>query len=249
MNNKELYKRFIAYLIDYLIVMILVSGLINIKQFNPFYDYMLESNNNYVKLANSYYQMSKMLPYYYEDERLDEDEYNKLLENNDTYKYLIKDAYQDKELSKEEYDNIKTVVTDDYNKNYPGLYYKYEKSMIYYYVIYLVIFLLYYVGFNIITKGRTLGKKIFKLKIVSEDNTEPKWYQYLVRSILLYNLGFYILRIIFDLTIPSTYLYNTLRVVYLLEIIVSYIILLSIPFSKNKRGIHEYLSKTRVEKE
>ena len=40
MNNKELYKRFIAYLIDYLIVMILVSGLINIKQFNPFYDYI-----------------------------------------------------------------------------------------------------------------------------------------------------------------------------------------------------------------
>ena len=96
MNNKELYKRFIAYLIDYLIVMILVSGLINIKQFNPFYDYMLESNNNYVKLANSYYQMTNMLPYYYEDERLDEDEYNKLLENNDTYKYLIEDAYQDK---------------------------------------------------------------------------------------------------------------------------------------------------------
>ena len=60
MNNKELYKRFIAYLIDYLIVMILVSGLINIKQFNPFYDYMLESNNNYVKLANSYYQMTNM---------------------------------------------------------------------------------------------------------------------------------------------------------------------------------------------
>ena len=119
MNNKELYKRFIAYLIDYLIVMILVSGLINIKQFNPFYDYMLESNNNYVKLANSYYQMTNMLPYYYEDERLDEDEYNKLLENNDTYKYLIEDAYQDKELSKEEYDNIKNVVTDDYNKNYP----------------------------------------------------------------------------------------------------------------------------------
>ena len=158
MNNKELYKRFIAYLIDYLIVMILVSGLINIKQFNPFYDYMLESNNNYVKLANSYYQMTNMLPYYYEDERLDEDEYNKLLENNDTYKYLIEDAYQDKELSKEEYNNIKTVVTDDYNKNYPELYYKYEKSMIYYYIIYLVIFLLYYVGFNMITKGRTLGK-------------------------------------------------------------------------------------------
>ena len=67
MNNKELYKRFIAYLIDYLIVMILVSGLINIKQFNPFYDYMLESNDNYVKLANSYYQMTNMLPYYYED--------------------------------------------------------------------------------------------------------------------------------------------------------------------------------------
>ena len=121
--------------------------------------------------------------------------------------------------------------------------------IVYYYIIYFVIFLLYYVGFNIITKGRTLGKKIFKLKIVSEDNTEPKWYQYLVRSILLYNLEFYILRIIFDLTIPSTYLYNTLRIVYLLEIIVSYIILLSIPFSKNKRGIHEYLSKTRVEKE
>ena len=52
MNNKELYKRFIAYLIDYLIVMILVSGLINIKQFNPFYDYMLESNNQYLDSIN-----------------------------------------------------------------------------------------------------------------------------------------------------------------------------------------------------
>lgn len=44
----------------------------------------------------------------------------------------------------------------------------------------------YFVGLPTLTKGYTIGKKIVNMKIVSETNETPKWYQYLLRYFLLY---------------------------------------------------------------
>ena len=125
-------------------------------------------------------------------------------------------------------------------------YYDYEKNNIFYYIIYIVMFLLYFVGFNVITHGATLGKKICRLKIVSTSSEEVKWYNYLVRAIILYNLVFVVLRIGVIVAIKNNFL-TIMNSIYYLDVAFSYVIIFSILFNKDKIGIHDKLAKTKVE--
>lgn len=48
------------------------------------------------------------------------------------------------------------------------------------------ILIIYYVLIPTITKGYTLGKLAFKMRLQTKDGNPPKWYQYLIRYTLLY---------------------------------------------------------------
>lgn len=51
---------------------------------------------------------------------------------------------------------------------------------------YILIVFLYYFGLTTFLKGKTIGKLLVSIKIVKIDDTMSKWYQYLIRYILLY---------------------------------------------------------------
>lgn len=52
--------------------------------------------------------------------------------------------------------------------------------------VFIWILLIYYVCIPTLTKGYTLGKLMFKMKLVTKKNETPHWYQYLIRYALLY---------------------------------------------------------------
>ena len=241
-----IFKRFIAYFIDILIVTILVT-VVNDSRINPNYDNYINSSNKYTEYSNSYYKMKYVLPNYYSDQELNDTEYQNLLKDNDTFSYLLVERYEDGILDNDEYKEIKEIVNKDYEDNYKDIYYDYEKNNIFYYIIYIVMFLLYFVGFNLITNGATLGKKICHFKIVSIDDKKVKWYNYLIRSVILYNLIFALLRVGVILFIQQNSFLNIMKSIYFLDIVFSYIILFSILFNKDKIGIHDKLAKTKVE--
>lgn len=240
-----IFKRFLAYFIDILAVTILVT-VINDSKINPNYDNYINSSNKYTQYSNSVYKMKYILPSYYDDKELNTTEYQNLLKDNEYFSYLLVERYDDNVLTEDEYNEIKEIVDKDYEENYEGIYYDYEKNNIFYYIIYVVIFILYFVGFNVITHGATLGKKICRLKIVSTSSEEVKWYNYLVRAIILYNLVFVVLRIGVIVAIKNNFL-TIMNSIYYLDVAFSYVIIFSILFNKDKIGIHDKLAKTKVE--
>ena len=91
------------------------------------------------------------------------DEYQKVY--NDYIDYTseikdIKDIENDSKLTDFSYDLAKTGIATS--------------------IISLIVTTLYFVGFQYLNRGQTLGKKVFKIKVVDGENKRVKLYQLLV---------------------------------------------------------------------
>lgn len=122
-----------------------------------------------------------------------------------------------------------------------------------FYSIYIVIFLLmtftYYTLIPYLTRGRTLGKLLLGIKVISYDYTHAKFYQLLLRNyhllISFVIIIFYINRLIDGNT--ETYLFAFILFFYsffksILEIVLLFMVLIS----GEERGLHDLLAKTIV---
>lgn len=246
MIDKKLSKRILAYIIDSTIVLLLTVLITNIKYLNPTYDNALEKSNELQSLNLSNIEIQNYLPLYYKDSEISEDEYNDLIKDNDYFGYLIVDAYSDSVITEEEYNYIIAEAKKIYNEKAPQVYKDAIESNWYSYLIYLVVYFFYFVIFNIITKGITLGKKITGLQIVSLDNREATFGQYLLRSLIAYGYFVYLLELIVPHVIPMKYLMYVVGglsiVMNFLQIVVS----ISVISNDDNRGLHDILAKTKV---
>lgn len=246
MIDKKLSKRILAYIIDSTIVLLLTVLITNIKYLNPTYDNALEKSNELQSLNLSNIEIQNYLPLYYKDSEISEDEYNDLIKDNDYFGYLIVDAYSDSVITEEEYNYIIAEAKKIYNEKAPQVYKDAIESNWYSYLIYLVVYFFYFVIFNIITKGITLGKKITGLQIVGLDNREATFGQYLFRSLIAYGYFVYLLELIVPHVIPMKYLMYVVGglsiVMNFLQIVVS----ISVISNDDNRGLHDILAKTKV---
>ena len=55
-------------------------------------------------------------------------------------------------------------------------------------IISLVVYLVYFVGFQKWNKNQTLGKKMFNIEVVSNDGKSASWLQILLREVIIYNI-------------------------------------------------------------
>ena len=246
MLDKKLTKRILAYVIDSTIVLLLTLLITNIKYLNPTYDDALEKSNILEKLNTSNILIQNYLPICYKDEKIDEEEYNELIKDNEYFGYLVVDAYSDKEITKEEYDSILLEAKNIYNEKAPGIYKEALKANWYTYVIYFVVYLAYFVLFNMITKGITLGKKLTGLQIVGADNSEAAWSQYLIRSLLAYGYFIYLIEIIVPYVTPDNYIVKVAGSLSLVMNTLQIIVAVSIIFNESHQGLHDRLAKTKV---
>ena len=113
-------------------------------------------------------------------------------------------------------------------------------------IISLVVYLAYFVGFQKWNNNQTLGKKLFNIQVVGNENKKVGWLQLLWREVVLYN-------IIWDvLAIVSIWVFNYEGYMYassLLTFIAGAIIWVNIFFvviRNDSRGIHDLLAKTKV---
>ena len=77
---------------------------------------------------------------------------------------------------------IKNVV--DYSNKMSKQIYKIDYSMLFNNIYYLVFSFLYFVLFAYFTNGQTLGKKLFKLKVVRQDGEKVKLSNLMLRTLL-----------------------------------------------------------------
>jgi uncharacterized RDD family membrane protein YckC len=174
---------------------------------------------------------------YYNDYKNSSKEYTELISNINPQEYSTPDGVI----------KFKDKVSDAL--------YKTSKTNIFYYVWFIVLSLLYFVVFQYSTGGKTLGKKLYKLKVVnSDDKKNVSFFRLLFKSLFIGEFFIFdgivlisILNIVGILLINDAnifFYYNA--IISLLGIILEIILLVSFFKSKNNETILDKVFKTKV---
>ncbi len=146
--------------------------------------------------------------------------------------------YEDVSMS----DYLEVLQSDEYQK----ISYDLDRYSMSITIVTIIIYLAYFVGFQKWNKNQTLGKKAFKVKVASMDGKKVRWWQYLLRFTIAYNIVLEILLLII-LLVCNYQQYSIAG--NILTVIASFILwvnIFCILFRKDGRGLHDLLAKTKV---
>ena len=141
------------------------------------------------------------------------------------------------------------ISLEDYLKEYYVLLYDVQSSSKLANGISLVLTIAYFVVFQTLYNGQTLGKKLLRIKVVNNDNNPASMIQILVRSLFMLSIFSSLFGIVMLFILPKDiYIYSYLGVISIesLFIIISIIFVL---YRKDKRGLHDVIARTMVVKE
>ena len=165
---------------------------------------------------------------------------------------VLNPSYEEYAESYVRYEEIMDDLTVDNaveiakSKEYMQVNYDLSKYSVSISIISLVVYLAYFVGFQKWYNNQTLGKKLFNIQVVGNENKKVGWLQLLWREVVLYNLIWEVLAIV------SIWVFNYEGYMYassLLTFIAGAIIWVNIFFvviRNDSRGIHDLLAKTKV---
>lgn len=144
-------------------------------------------------------------------------------------------------------DAAKTKDFDILNsEEFTNLNYELKKGSLISSIIELIVFLGYFVGFQIWNKGQTLGKKLVRLKLVDKTDKEAKWYQALIRTMVLYNLYAGIISmVLINLLNKNIFIQIDGYLSYITSFIF-YASALMILLRSDGRGIPDFLAGTKI---
>ena len=141
----------------------------------------------------------------------------------------------DKEIDVKEYTDI--VLEDNYNIS---------KGTVLISLTSIIIYILYCVVYQVYNNGQTVGKKLMKIKVKSITDEPLSINTMLFRALIIYGIAANIINLILILLLKKE-LYlsisNTISIIQSLIVIISVFMIL---FSKQKRGIHDIITKTEV---
>ena len=118
----KLFRRFIAYTIDLLVITIIVQSLSGIPQINRQLDDYNKYYDKYVIVLESYSNFKVDLVDDFENKKISEKEYNALIEKHSDYEEILTKYYSDKEISEKEYKKINKKIDKEYQEKYKKLY-------------------------------------------------------------------------------------------------------------------------------
>lgn len=243
---KHVLKRIGAYLIDIIVVSLVATLLTSNKYINKDYEKYNDTYDEYNKTYEKYNTYYNKLENYYEDEKISEKEYNKLIEYDEEYTKDLLEFYSDNKISKEEYNKIVENLNSNYSKLEIDYSYKLLKYTVIPTIVNLMCILLYFVVIQFYLGGKTLGKKLMKIKVVSNNDKKLTILNFFVRSLIVNEVFINILNVIFILILSkNNYLiYN--QIIYVVTYILEMLIIATMLFDKNNRGVHDYISNTKV---
>jgi len=113
----------------------------------------------------------------------------------------------------------------------------------------LVLTIVYFIGFQFLNKGQTIGKKLMKVKVTNDNGDAPSLLQMIIHVGVGYSVFMTIITsILFFAASKSTYL-SLITYLQFLDMAIVFIGIIMILFRKDEKGLHNLLAKTKVVRE
>ena len=142
------------------------------------------------------------------------------------------------------------ITPEEYLKEYKTVLYDYQKENALQSGISVALTIAYYVIFQYMNKGQTIGKKLLNIRVVDKDNENPiSILKGLVRSLLIFNILSGALSIIFLYLLGKETYFNIYGTLVGIEAIFMLITIMFVLYRKDHRGLHDMITNTIVIKE
>ena len=144
----------------------------------------------------------------------------------------------------------KTITAEEYLEEYKELFYDYQKENVLQSGISVALTIAYYVVFQYMNKGQTIGKKLLNIRVVDKDSEKPiSILKGLLRSLIIFNILSGTLGIMFIYLLGKNTYFNAYGTIASIEAVFVLITIMFILYRKNHRGLHDIITNTVVIRE
>ena len=239
---KKFMFRLFAYFVDIILVSILLFGISFIP--NPYNNKANEYGEIASKLYEEYEGYAKNITKILEDKKIEESELD--FEVPEKYKVI---ELEKKEYSDDDINNLNKKIIDIYQDNAIEPATMRQRYSVPASIISIIVLVLYFGVLQYFLNGQTLGKKLFKLKVISSEDKEKKvsLINYILRSLLISASIFTVANSIMCFALDMNayaYAYNYL---FDLQTIYYGVFAMVLLFTEDNKSVHDYLLKTNVE--
>lgn len=137
------------------------------------------------------------------------------------------------------------ITIEEYNEQVGPLYYDLQKSSVAVSIITVALSIAYFIVFQYLNKGQTIGKKILGLR-VQENGKDPSLKSIIIRTVIVDSILSGTLAIILLYALNKNNYYSVYNIVSTVEMIFVFITALFILYRKDKKGLHDVIAHTEV---
>ena len=142
------------------------------------------------------------------------------------------------------------ITNEEYLEEYQDLLYDYQKENVLQSGISAALTIAYYVIFQYMNKGQTIGKKLLKLRVVDKDTEKPvSILKGFLRSFIVLSILSSVLSILFLYILNKNSYFIGYSTILVIEGVFTITTIMFILYRKDKRGLHDIMTNTTVIKE
>lgn len=243
---KIVLKRVIAYIIDIVLVSVAATFLTSNTYINKDYQKYTDTYDEYKKYSNTYNNFLSDIEEIFDKEAIALDDLDSLIEEYPEYENYIGQIYKDGIINENRLDEVKETIQKQYKQVEENYAYKLVKLTVIQKIISILCILMYFVVIQYYLNGQTLGKKLMRLQVKSNSDKNLTIFNYFIRSLILNEVVINILNIVCILTLSKSGYITYNQIIYYVTYILEMTILFMIMFDKKARGLHDYVSNTKV---
>jgi len=157
-------------------------------------------------------------------------------EVNKEFNNVINEMFLNENFSEEAIENQTNKLSD--------ITYDLNKVSVVSNLVIVVLYFVYFVVLECYNKGQTLGKRLMKIRVVSENDDDANFKQILLRGIIIYPMLYDLLKSLLILVVnKSTYL-SLSEIISMTNTIL--LVICFITMIANSKGLHDRVARTKV---
>ena len=166
--------------------------------------------------------------------------------------FLPSDTVNTYDKYSKEFDNLQNDVlkgnikVEEYNSKVKDAIYNKDHSSVPVLLIQIPLYIGYFIVFQYMNKGQTLGKKLMKVKVISTKDKKLSINQIAIRALIVDSIAADLLILGSVLFIGKNHYYYVSTGVQMTLAVITIVILAMVLIRKDGRGLHDMLSSTKV---